>query len=107
MRAKTLSPLVTLVALAMVAAAVALAAAGPAGRGLGRAPGGQAERLEQGITTDLRLDALRDARTAGTFGGVQAISGAAAPGWSGEQLMNARTDDWEPAVAADPLSSFV
>ena len=108
MRAKTLSPLITLVALTMVAAAIALAAAVPTGPGgHARAPGGQTERLEQGITTDLRLDALRDARAAGTFGRVEAVSGVSAPGWTGEQLMNAKTDDWEPAVAADPHSSFV
>jgi hypothetical protein len=108
MRAKILSPLITLVALAMVAAAIALAAAGPSGLGgHSRAPGGEAERLEQGITTDLRLDALREAVAAGRFGQTQAVQGAAAPGWTGEQLMNAKTDDWEPAVAADPSSSFV
>jgi hypothetical protein len=108
MRAKTLPPLITFVALAMVAAAIALAAAAPAGpRGHGRAPGAQAERLEQSITTDLRLDALRDARAAGRFGRMQAVQGAAAPGWTGERLMDSKADDWEPAVAADPGSGYV
>ena len=32
---------------------------------------------------------------------------AAAPGWAGEQLMNVTTDDWEPAIAADPNAPFV
>jgi hypothetical protein len=108
MRAKTLTPLATLVALAIVGAAITMAATAPAGiGGQGRAPGGQSERLEQGLTTDLRLDALSDARAAGRFGSVQAVQGAAAPGWTGEEQMNARTDDWEPAVAADPHASFV
>jgi hypothetical protein len=107
MRVRTLSLPVTIVAMAIVTAAITLAATGPPIGGQGRAPGGPSERLEQGLTTDLRLDALRDARAAGRFGRVQAIQGAAAPGWTGEQLMNARTDDWEPAIAADPDAPFV
>ncbi len=52
--------LFTLLALAVVAAVVSLAAKAPSGvAGLARAPGGNEERLEQQLTTDMRLDALR------------------------------------------------
>ena len=59
------------------------------------------------MITELRLDALREARAAGTFGSRDPIVAAAAPGWAGEQLMNVATDDWEPAIAADPSAPFV
>lgn len=108
MQSRIMSGAITVMALVVLAAFISLAAKTPTSNGgLGRAPGGVEERLEQRLTTDTRLDALREARADGTFGRVQAITGAAAPGWTGEQLMNAKTDDWEPAVAADPHSSFV
>ncbi|MGH3927944.1 MAG: exo-alpha-sialidase, partial [Pseudonocardiaceae bacterium] len=108
MRARSLSPFVTVIAMALVTAAIAVAATGPSGLGgPGRAPGGQAERLEQRLTTELRLDALRQARAAGDFGRRQRVVTAAAPGWAGEQVMNVGTDDWEPAIAADPNAPFV
>ena len=69
--------------------------------------GGEEEAEEQAETTEGRLEALRDARAAGLFGRVQAVRGAAALGWDGEQPMGATTDDWEPAVAADPGSGHV
>jgi len=69
--------------------------------------GGEEEAQEQAETTEKRLEALRDARAAGRFGRIQAIRGVAAPGWDGAQVMGARTDDWEPAVAADPASGYV
>jgi hypothetical protein len=108
MRAKTLSPVVTLVATAVVIGAIALASDGAvAPGGPGRAPGGQSERLEQDLSTDLRIDALRQARATGRFGRAQPVQVSAAPGWAGAQLMGAKTDDWEPAVAADPGSGYV
>src|SRR5919106_929939 len=69
--------------------------------------GGGEEAQEKAETTEKRLEALREARAAGGVGRIQAIRGAAAPGWAGEEVMGATTDDWEPAVAADPGSGYV
>ena len=103
-----MSGAVTVLALTVLAAMVALSAKAPTGEaGLGRAPGGVDERLEQQLTTGARLEALRGARAAGRFGRRQAVVTAAAAGWSGARVMDPKTDDWEPAVAADPGSSYV
>ena len=108
MQARILSGAITALALVMLAAVAMLALRAPSGvSGLGRAPGAVQERLEQELVTELRLDALREARAAGTFGRREPIVAAAAPGWAGEQLMNVGTDDWEPAIAADPNAPFV
>ena len=72
-----------------------------------RAEGALEEAQEQQETTDQRLDALREAVAAGEFGVREPIERAPAPGWTGEQLMERGTDDWEPAVAADPNAPFV
>jgi hypothetical protein len=69
--------------------------------------GGAEELQEQQESTQERLEALREARAAGLFGKRERVVLAAAPGWAGEQLMNVSTDDWEPAVAADPNAPFV
>ncbi|HSL16258.1 MAG TPA: exo-alpha-sialidase [Actinomycetota bacterium] len=69
-------------------------------------PEGIEEAEEQRETTADRLDALARARAAGRFDR-ERITGTPAPGWAGERLMNARTDDWEPALAADPSAPFV
>ena len=38
---------------------------------------------------------------------VSTAAPAAHPGWSGEQLFGDKTtDDWEPAVAADPVNPY-
>jgi hypothetical protein len=107
MYARATSGVVTVLALIVVAYAVMLAARAPGVSGPGRAPGGADERLEQKLTTDLRIQALREARADGDFGRRQTAVVAASPGWTGEQLMGATTDDWEPAVAADPGSGYV
>jgi hypothetical protein len=108
MHARLISGLFTALALAVLAAVVSLAAKAPSGTtSSARAPGGNEERLEQQLTTEMRLDALREAKANGTFGRREPVVLAAAPGWTGERLMNVGTDDWEPAVAADPDSSFV
>lgn len=74
----------------------------------GDAARGAAEELqEQREATEQRLDALRDARAAGLFGQRQPVTGTPALGWVGERLMNPKTDDWEPALAADPNAPFV
>ena len=69
--------------------------------------GGAEELQEQQESTQERLEALREAQADGTFGRRERIVLAAAPGWAGEQLMNVSTDDWEPAIAADPNAPFV
>ncbi len=108
MPARSLSLVTTIVAALVLAFAALLAVNTPETlRGPGRAPGGNEERLEQKLTTELRLQALRDARAAGRFGRREPIVAAAAAGWAGEQLMNVSTDDWEPAIAADPNAPFV
>ena len=53
-----------------------------------------------------RLDALAAAKANGTFGG-KATTTNAASGWVGSRLLNASTDDWEPAVATDPAAPNV
>jgi hypothetical protein len=108
MQARMTAGLVTALAIVVVASAVTLAVMAPSAiDGPGRAPGGIEERLEQRLTTDLRVDALREARAEGTFGRRERVVLAAAPGWAGEQVMNVGTDDWEPAIAADPNAPFV
>ncbi|MEO8330640.1 MAG: sialidase family protein, partial [Candidatus Nanopelagicales bacterium] len=71
--------------------------------------GGEAanEAEEEANLTQERLEAAEQAREAGTFGTAREIVNHPAPGWSGEQLLNHGTDDWEPAVAADPGSPYV
>jgi hypothetical protein len=99
---------VSTLAVVVVATAVTLAvrAPSPVGRA-GHARGLAEEELEQQLTTQLRLEALREARAEGTFGQRERIVRAPAPGWVGEQVVNPGTDDWEPAIAADPHAPWV
>jgi BNR repeat protein len=73
----------------------------------GQDRGGAEEAQEQEETTQERLEALREARAAGLFGRRERIVRTPAAGWAGEQVMNVGTDDWEPAIAADPKTPFV
>jgi len=70
--------------------------------------GASAEAAEQAEETQERLEAAEQAREAGTFR-VQtgALALDPAPGWSGEHVLNATADDWEPAIAADPNAPYV
>jgi hypothetical protein len=68
---------------------------------------GNEEVAEEANLTQERLDALAKARANGTFGTATSIANHAAAGWFGEQLLNPKTDDWEPAVAADPKAPNV
>jgi len=68
---------------------------------------GNQESQEEAEVTERRLEALADARANGRFGIPVPIANHAAPGWSGEQLLNPTTDDWEPAVATDPHAPYV
>ncbi len=70
--------------------------------------GGSAEAAEQTDDTQERLEALAEARAEGTAGvRTGALSLDPAPGWAGEYVLNAKADDWEPAIAADPSSPYV
>jgi hypothetical protein len=92
-------------AILVIAAAVVFAVQPPGAAPLtGRA---KTERLEQSLATERKLDALREARRAGTLGLTEPITLAAAPGWSGETLIHPTADDWEPAIAADPNAPWV
>ncbi len=68
--------------------------------------GANEEAQEQAESTQERLDAFHAAKRAGLFE-AQAVTATPATGWAGEQLFNAGTDDWEPAIAADPRSPWV
>jgi hypothetical protein len=69
---------------------------------------GNNESEQEGNVTAERLDALAAAKAAGKFGRKSAITTTnPATGWVGSQLLNQTTDDWEPAVAADPKAPYV
>ena len=83
-------------------------------RGAERARGGERpdegqleEAEEQAEGTQERLEALAEARLAGTLGVTARIRRAPSPGWAGERIVNRTGDDWEPAIAADPNDPFV
>jgi len=76
------------------------AAIGDAGRA------GSEEADDEEAVTAERLEALAKAKANGTFGGGAATTNPA-NGWVGSRLLNAPTDDWEPAVAADPSAPYV
>ena len=60
------------------------------------------EGEEETSLTAERLQALQEARDQGRFGAATPATTAPAAGWLGSTLLNPSTDDWEPAVAADP-----
>ena len=68
---------------------------------------GSEEGLEEDVLTAERLDALAKARANGKFGGKVAATTSPATGWVGSRVLNAPTDDWEPAVATDPRAPYV
>jgi hypothetical protein len=71
------------------------------------ARGGSEEAdLEQQETAE-RLQAFADARANGTFGTPFVATTTPTAGWTGSRLLNPATDDWEPAVAADPHAPYV
>jgi len=69
--------------------------------------GGSAEREEEANEAAERIEAWRDAKEAGTVRVDLAAAAAPAAGWAGEQVVSPTADDWEPAIAADPSSSYV
>jgi hypothetical protein len=77
-------------------------------RASGEADEGLQEELQEQVEgTQERLEALQEAREAGTVGVIEPIVRAPAPGWAGERIVNETGDDWEPATAADPNAPFV
>jgi hypothetical protein len=108
MQARMMSGLATILAMAIVAFAVMIAVNAPdVGLGPVRPRGGAEEALEQDITTQLRLENLREARADGTFGQPERIVSQPAAGWAGERVLNIQKDDWEPAIATDRNAPFV
>jgi hypothetical protein len=71
-------------------------------------PGGEnPEAAEQAEGVHERQEAFEAAVKAGGAGKAQTIVTAPAPGWVGEQLVDAASNDWEPAIAADPNAPWV
>jgi hypothetical protein len=68
---------------------------------------GEAQDPDGASVLEARQEAYAQALADGTFGGPVAPTTDPAPGWVGERVVNPTTDDWEPAVAADPNSPFV
>ncbi len=97
----------TFAALTVIVAAVVFAVA-PGDRAPGRGgTSARAERLEEASITASRLSALAVARAEGLFGRGEPITGRAARGWAGEQVVSGTRDDWEPAIATDPNDPYV
>ena len=67
---------------------------------------GSEEVDDDDAVTAERLEALAKAKANGTFGG-KATTTNPTTGWVGSRLVNALTDDWEPAVATDPSAPYV
>ncbi len=69
--------------------------------------GGENESEEESELTQERLEAFESAAARGDIGaGIRVVSDPA-PGWTGQRLLNPGTDDWEPAIAADPRAPYV
>jgi hypothetical protein len=75
--------------------------------GVAEAPGGNDELQEESEALQERLEAFEEAKANGTAGVAQVVASRPAPGWAGEQVVDPVTDDWEPAIAADPSGPFV
>ena len=78
----------------------------PPGRG-----GGSEVQQELAEQTQERLEGIEEAAEQGIRWQVRtraaAAAAAPAPGWAGERVADPVTDDWEPAIAADPGAPFV
>src|SRR5262245_25261836 len=76
-------------------------------RGGGATTEANPEAAEQGEEVQEKHEAFDLAVREGKAGTAAAVNAAPAAGWAGEQLVDATSDDWEPAIAADPNSQFV
>jgi hypothetical protein len=65
------------------------------------------EAEEQQEQAEERREAFDAAVKAGRAGKEFRVASAPQPGWAGEQLLDAFADDWEPAIAADPVDPWV
>ena len=81
--------------------------AGALARGGPQAADQNPEAQEQADQVQERQDAWAAALANGTAGKVTPITGKPAAGWTGETVVDATVDDWEPAIAADPHSGYV
>jgi hypothetical protein len=79
----------------------------PARAGTEPAAGGNGEAEEEGAELLERIEAFHEAQENGTAGVSARVAGNPATGWTGEQVVDRSTDDWEPAIAADPNGPFV
>jgi hypothetical protein len=73
--------------------------------GEGRGAGSEAE--EEAEALEARIEAFEEAKAAGTAGVQEPITSDPAAGWTGEGVVDATKDDWEPAIAADPNGPYV
>jgi hypothetical protein len=73
----------------------------------GEARGGSAEAEEEAHETAERVEAWQAAKAAGNLRVTQTAAAAPTAGWTGEQVVDPKADDWEPAIAADPNAPFV
>jgi hypothetical protein len=89
------------------AALIVLILAAASAADAGERPLLREEREEMRERTRARLEALEEARRDGTLGIIEPVRRKKAPGWAGSRIWRRRTDDWEPALAADPSSSYV
>jgi hypothetical protein len=107
---RTLPALMAVLVVALIACSPAPPKADPGTPRADAAEQGRAgneEAQEEANLTQERLDALATARANGTFGRAATVTNRPAAGWHGEKLLNVGTDDWEPAVAADPRDPYV
>lgn len=68
---------------------------------------GAEEAEEEAEQTSERVEAFEQAKAAGDFASRSFLTGPAPAGWYDVRTLDARSDDWEPAVAADPREPFV
>ena len=71
----------------------------------GRSPDDEA--AEEKELTEKRIEVFQAAKANGDVGAGITVVNNPAPGWNGQRLLNPDTDDWEPAVAADPKAAYV
>jgi hypothetical protein len=80
---------------------------GAARAGSERNPSTGSEAEEEREALQERIETFHEAKQDGTAGVVERIASRPAPGWTGERVVDATKDDWEPAIAADPNGPYV
>ena len=73
----------------------------------GEGRSGEDEMIEEAELAQERIEAFEAAKASNALAAGRAIDSNPAPGWNGERLLNRGTDDWEPAIAADPNAPYV